>query len=287
MGGIADQKSVPQQRLQRVRGNARVSLVHLDGSTRLGRLYQEGSAKIRLPRTHNGSAADIVLINTSGGMTGGDRLDWTLEIGTNARCVATTQACEKMYRSPAGAAHVTAAIKVSDGAVLSWLPQETILFDRSALSRNLTVELAPDAALLLVEPVILGRHAMGETVRQACFTDRWRVYRDGRLLHAEDKRLEGDIPALLGRTATTGGARAFATVLVVHRDAGDLVGPVRRLLGENAGVSAIETQAGSRLVVRMVASGGFELRRYLVPVIDLLNRKLAGTGQGLPKLWTI
>ncbi|WP_136661209.1 urease accessory protein UreD [Nitratireductor sp. XY-223] len=287
MGGSAEHKTAPRQRLQRVSGAARVSLVHLDGSTRLGRLYQEGSAKIRLPRTHNGPAADIVLINTSGGITGGDRLDWTVDVGTDARCVATTQACEKIYRSAADVASVAATIRVQEGAVLSWLPQETILFDRSALSRTLTVELAPDAALLLAEPLIIGRQAMGETVREAFFADRWRIRRGGRLLHAEETRLEGDIPALLDRATTTGGECAFATVLLVHRDAGDMVEPLRRLLGDNAGVSAIQSAAGNRLVVRMVAPGGFALRRQLIPVIDWCNRKLTGARQGLPKLWTI
>lgn len=287
MAGIAERDNAPEPRLQRVKGTARVSVVHLDGTSRLGRLYQEGSAKIRLPRTHNGPAADIVLINTSGGITGGDRLDWTIDVGKNARCVATTQACEKIYRSCVDIARVTATLKVHEGATLSWLPQEAILFDRSSLSRELDVELAPDAALLLVEPVILGRQAMGETVREAFFADRWRIRRGGRLLHAEETRLEGDIPALLHRATTTAGARAFATVLVVHKDAADMVEPIRGLLGENAGASAIRTPAGNRLVVRMVASGGFELRRQLIPVIDWCNRKLTDTRQGLPKLWTI
>ncbi|MDA4847257.1 urease accessory protein UreD [Hoeflea poritis] len=287
MAGIADRNNAPEQRLQRVKGTARISVVHLDGTSRLSRLYQEGSAKIRLPRTHNGSAADVVLINTSGGITGGDRLDWTIDVGKNARCVTTTQACEKIYRACAGTAHVATTLKVHEGAALSWLPQETILFDRSSLSRKLYIELAPNATLLLAEPMILGRRAMGETVREAFFTDRWRIRRGGRLLHAEETRLDGDIPALLDRTTTTAGACAFATVLVVHKDAGDMVEPIRGLLGNNAGASAIQTSAGNRLIVRMVASGGFELRRQLIPVIDWCNRKLTGTRQGLPKLWTI
>lgn len=273
--------------MQRVKGTGRISLAYLDGRTRLGRLYQQGAAKIRLPRTHNGAALDAVLINTSGGMTGGDDMRWSIDVGKGASTIVTTQACEKVYRAAADTARVSVDISLHAGATLSWLPQETILFNQSALSRQLTVNLAPDAGLLLAEPVILGRRAMGETVQRAAFRDRWRIHRDGRILHAEETRLEGDIAALLNRGTTTNGATALATVLLVHCDAADLVDPIRQMLGPDAGVSAVRSSAGSRLVVRMVAPGGFELRKLLVPVIDLCNRKLTGARKGLPKLWTI
>ena len=42
------------------------------------------------------------------------------------------------------------------------------------------IDLAPDAAFIGVEPLILGRAAMGETVREARFRDAWRLRVDGR-----------------------------------------------------------------------------------------------------------
>ncbi|MEM6463734.1 MAG: urease accessory protein UreD [Pseudomonadota bacterium] len=271
--------------MQRSSGAAKVSTTHLEGKTRLSRLYQEGAAKIRLPRSHDGPALNAVLINTAGGMTGGDVMRWTVEIGKGGSAVVTTQACEKVYRAMAGSAKVTVNIDIHEGAALAWLPQETILYDRSALDRNLNVRMAPDAGLLLVEPLILGRAAMGETVERTHFRDRWRIRRGERLLHAEDFRLEGDVPSKLNRSTTTNGAAAFATLLFVHRDAADLVDPVRSLLGADAAASAIGSQAGMRLVVRIVAASGFALRKQLIPVIDLCNRKLTGARQGVPKLW--
>jgi urease accessory protein len=287
MVGVPAITTSPQQTLQRITGTARLTLAHLEGRTRLGRLYQEGAARIRLPRTHNGAALDAVLINTSGGLTGGDRMQWSIDAGHGASAVITTQACEKIYRAASDCARVHAGIRLHAGATLAWLPQETILFEGSALSRQLEVDMAADAGLLVVEPLIIGRRAMGETVHRADFRDRWRIRLDGRLLHAEDLRLDGDVAALLNRGSTTRGAIAMATLLLVHRDAADLVEPARRLLGPDAGASAIRSSAGSRLVVRMVAPCGFELRRQLVPVIDLCNRKLSGSRQGLPKLWNL
>lgn len=272
--------------MQRTRGSARLAIRHLDGRTRLGRLYQEGAAKIRLPQTHNGPALDAVLINTAGGLTGGDRFNWSIDIGQNAQTIITTQACEKIYRSLDGSADIDTRIHVGSGAALSWLPQETIVFDRSALTRRLEIDLAPDAGLLLIEPVIFGRQAMGESVRNARFSDRWRIRRDGRLLHSEDLKLSGDIQALLAKSSVTGGSIAMATMLFVHPDVSEQVEPLRRLLApDGCGVSAIRSSAGDRLIIRAVAPGGLALRKLLVPAIDYCNRIL--TGNGLPKIWNI
>lgn len=272
--------------MQRTSGTGRLAVRHMDGRTRLGRLYQEGAAKIRLPKTYSGEALDAVLINTAGGLTGGDRFHWSIDIGSGAGTVITTQACEKIYKAADDHADIDVSVAVGSGGALAWLPQETILFDRAAMRRRLTVDLAPDAGLLLVEPIIFGRQAMGETVHKAQFHDRWRIRRGGRLLHAEDLRLSGEIDETLQKTSVTGGAIAMATLLLVHADAADLVEPLRSDIGDQGGVSAISSSAGDRLVARVTAESGMTLRRALIPAIARCNRFLIGAGHGLPKLWT-
>ena len=89
-------------------------------------------------------------------------------------------------------------LKVGAGGTLAWLPQETILFDQVRLRRSIEVDLAPDASLLLAEGVVFGRSAMGETLAQGRFFDRWRVRRGGALVFAESLRLEDAIAERLG-----------------------------------------------------------------------------------------
>jgi len=162
------------------------------GITRLDRLYQRGSAKIRFPKNHR-TSADAVLINTAGGMTGGDRLDWNIQAGPKSQVVVTTQACERAYRSSGGVAHIHTNLQVGKNATIHWLPQETILFEASALHRHLEVELADGACLIAMEATLLGRHAMGEILKQCEFVDRWRVRRNGKLIFADDINLRGDM----------------------------------------------------------------------------------------------
>src|ERR1044072_2369632 len=127
-------------RPQRARGRGHLAARALHGRTRLAELYQEGAAKIRLPDTFDASM-EAVIINTAGGLTGGDRMDWSVEAGADTRIDVTTQACEKIYKASAGTAEVTTNINVGAQARVDWLPQETILFDRSALFRRLDVDL--------------------------------------------------------------------------------------------------------------------------------------------------
>ena len=67
---------------------------------------------------------------------------------------------------------------------------------RAASAATWTSSMADDARLTLVESVVFGRLAMGEEVSDGAFRDRWRIRRGGRLVFAEDVRLEGPIAAV-------------------------------------------------------------------------------------------
>lgn len=75
------------------------------GRTRIAELYQEGAAKIRLPAVPD-DPLEAILINTAGGLTGGDRIAWSIDVGAGASAMVTTQACEKVYRAGSGRAEV-------------------------------------------------------------------------------------------------------------------------------------------------------------------------------------
>src|SRR5262249_38054607 len=154
------------------------------GVTRRARVREEGSLRVRCP----GPPADeleAVIVNTAGGIAGGDRfaLEGTVEQG--ARLTGTTAAAEKGYRTVEPADNLAVRLEVGAGGALTWLPQETILFDRARLERAIEIDLKGDARLILAEAVVFGRTGMGEAVDDAFLFDRWRLRRDGALLHAE------------------------------------------------------------------------------------------------------
>lgn len=272
----ADHIDVPA--LQRARGIGRLVTKQVDGRTRIDQLFQEGCGKIRLPNTHS-TALEAVLINTAGGITGGDRLSWSADIAAGGKAVLTTQACERSYRSTGDVAHVTTTLTVGAGAHLDWLPQETILFATSKLHRRLDVDLGSDASLTAIEAVLLGRDAMGEDARDAILRDSWRIRREGRLVHAEATQLTGE-GGERGGLSLLDGNRAFATIVHVAADehaAPQLGERLRPLLSpDQIGLSV----TGERLVIRAMAKTGLALRRMIVPLLV----QLSGAGS-LPRLW--
>lgn len=266
---------------QRVAGQGRLVCGRSGGRTRLQRLYQDGSAKIRMPSVQ-GDPHEAVLINTAGGLTGGDRIGWAVELGEGASASITTQACEKVYRAAEGRAEAKVSLRAGAGGRIAWLPQETIVFDRAAFARTLDVELAEGAEALILEATLFGRLAMGERTIRGSFHDRWRVRRDGTLIHAEDFRIGPDIAASLARPAVAGGATAIATLLFVSPGAESFLEQSRAIIGDEGGASFWRVGRSGKLLARLYAGDGYRLRRRLVPLVELLNGRA-----GLPKLWSL
>lgn len=266
-------------RLQRARGIARVSTKQRADQTCLDTLFQDGCAKIRLPNTHS-SALEAVFINTAGGITGGDHLQWCADIADDGHLVVTTQACERSYRSTGDTARVETRLNIGAGAHIDWLPQETILYDASKLDRRLEVDMAEGATLTAIESVLLGRDAMGETARDALLRDNWRIRRNGRLLHAEATMLSAQDIERDGLSMLAGN-NAFATILHVAADrdrAEALLQRVRSIFPQGYAIAA--SANGQRLVIRAMAESGLALRRMIVPAL----LELTGAGS-LPRLW--
>ena len=79
--------------LQRARGQIGLSLC----GDKLEELYQSGCAKLMLPKTY-GEMTEAIMLNTAGGITGGDRLTVRIQ-AENCALVTTTQTAEGLYRS--------------------------------------------------------------------------------------------------------------------------------------------------------------------------------------------
>ncbi|MET3898537.1 urease accessory protein [Devosia sp. UYZn731] len=266
----------PLASMQRARGVGRIATKLRDGVTVIDTLYQDGCAKIRLPHTHS-SALEAVLINTAGGLTGGDHMQWGADAAPNGKMVLTTQACERIYRSTGATARVETRLTVGANAHLDWLPQETILFEASKLDRRIDIDLADGASLTAIEAVLLGRDAMGELASDAYLRDNWRIRRNGRLLHAEATLLTGQGSERIAAPLLAG-ARAFATILHIGPLAARRLETVRALMPANGLIAA--SAIGERLVVRAIAESGLALRRMIVPIVA----ELSGAGS-LPRLW--
>lgn len=265
--------------------NGLPAYIRADGRLRLGfavnprgtyaaTIGEGGGFRVKFPK---GPLCEAVVINTAGGMTGGDRLELAATLDAGADAVICTQSAEKIYRSDGAATRITAALTLGAGARLVWAPQETILFNGARLERALMVDMAADAVFLAAEMAIFGRGAMGESLTDAGFADRWRVRRDGRLIFADDVRLTGDMAGALARPAVGNGAKAAATLLYVSPDAGVRLEDVRGL--ELAGCEWGAGVWDGLLCARFVGADPAALRAAVAAVLAFLS------GRPLPRVW--
>jgi urease accessory protein len=251
-------------------------------TTRIRDLSEAGPSRLRFPRT-GGGIPEAVLVNTAGGIACGDAFTVELTLEAGSDLVFTTTAAEKVYRSDGPESRIENRIRLGEGARLAWLPQETILFDRSRLRRRFEVDLAAGAALLAAEIVVFGRAAMEERIAGGLFADAWRVRRSGRLAYADTVFLDGPISDLLARAAIGGGARAAAALLDVSPDAEGRLEEVRGLLAAAdlpaAGIEAAASAWNGHLVVRMLA-------RTVGPLRERVARFLTDYRRApMPRVW--
>jgi urease accessory protein len=263
--------------LNRARAAIRASFAAHGGRTRVARVYETGGLRLRHP--HNAQGCEAVILNTGGGFTGGDAAMIEIETSTGADATLTTQAAEKIYRTAGPAAEIDVSLRLAPDSRLDWLPQEAILFDRARLRRRLEVAMAADASLLLVESLVFGRLARGEAAIDGFMRDSWRIRRGGKLIFAEELRLDGAIGALLDRGGIGKGARATATLLHVAPDAAGKLEIVRAALAAFGGIDQGASTWNDLLVVRLASASPAELRAAIVATLVPLR------GRDLPRVW--
>jgi urease accessory protein len=256
----------------------RLGFKQAGGETRLDTLRQVGAARVRFPKPAGGASPEAVLLNTAGGLTGGDRIDVGVTLDAGCGATVTSAAAEKVYRSLGDPTEIRIDVQLGPRSSCSWLPQPTIIFNGANLHRRTQVHMAADARLLAVEMLIYGRAAMGEHVHNGMIHDAWRVTRGGRLAYADTTRVDGIVADVLAHGATLDGARATAMMIYIAPDAEHHRDAVRTLLEPASSPYGVSSWNGM-LLVRMAARDGRDLQRALQPVITRLS------GRALPRVW--
>ena len=248
-----------------------VGQVHLRMEQRgVAVLREEGSAKCRIPS----GTSEAILINTSGGLAGGDNVEIKAEAGPQSSLTVTSQAAERVYRSLGPSAAVSITLKAETGSTLLWAPQETILFQGSDLARTMDVDLAAGSVFCAVESLVFGRTEMGEATSRVSVRDRWTIRLGGSVVHTEALRIE---PGWASTLATFAGHCATSTLLLVSPASKRLLPGVRAVISPSDGAS----EWNGKLVARFLAKDSFHLRKSLIPALSVC----VGHDR-LPKCWT-
>jgi urease accessory protein len=263
-------------RRQRAQAEARGDFARVGQRTEAERLFETGGLRWRFPRSSR--PCEVAIVNTGGGVAGGDSYRVSLSLGAGAEVEATTPSAERIYRSDGDAAAVATRLSLAPCARLFWLPQETLMFEGAALERRLEVEMSAEASLVIAEMLVFGRLAMGEGRIDASLRDSWRLRRDGRLVFADETRLKHAGEAL-ERRAVGAGARAVATIVAAAPNIEARLPDLRAALeAEGGGAEAGASAFDGLIVGRLVSPSPSRLRaRLIAAIVALGGRK--------PRLW--
>ena len=274
----------PSPTLQRSEGEAEIVFSRKGGASALKRLFQRAPCRVLFPSRAAGDHPEAVLLNTSGGVAGGDRVHVAVAVEPQAAAVVTTQAAEKVYRSLGPSACSSLSLRIDEDAWLEWLPQETILFDGARLERRLEANVAATGRLIASEMITFGRLARGERFASGLLLDRWRVRHGDRLVWADALRLEAGSAGGLEDPLALSGARAIATVIYVAGDAADQLALARSLTAGAKGWSGASLVNGM-LLARFLAKDPSRLRVSLARYLAELRHAVAGLPARTPRLW--
>src|SRR4030095_13407456 len=228
---------------------------------------------------------EAVLINTAGGIAGGDRLTCDVTALANASIAITTQAAEKLYRALSEPACITTKLKACGAAKLAWLPQETIVFNQGRVSRKTQIALSSGAELLALEWLVLGRAAHGEEMVGGYLSDTWQVKKDGRLIWADSFRITDEVFPHLHRKALLSNCKAVATLIYFGPDLNRVLEFLRDISPPLKCHSA-PTSVSGLIIIRFAAEASSDLRLALRSLLRQFSRELGPGPFREPKMWS-
>lgn len=268
---------------------ARIAFAAVDGTTRLRELDQQAPLRVLFPRPATADIPLAALVNTGGGMLGGDRYCVRIDVGPGARALAMPQAAEKVYRSDGAETRVETVLTVGEGGWLEYLPQETILFQDALFRRATRVDLDESATLMAGEMLVFGRVARGERMTRGLAHDEWRVRRGGRLVWADTMHLDGEFADVFARPSGFDGASSYATFVHAGPQAASRLEAARALLASGAGseVRVGATVIDGLLIARWLSVEPLALRRAFGGFWAAFRRLATGLPAKLPALWYV
>jgi urease accessory protein len=240
---------------------------------------------VLFPGLRGSGIEEAVLVNTAGGIAGGDRLECAVLALPDSSVAVTSQAAERIYRALSEPARITTELKVEATAKLAWLPQETIVFNGAALHRETRVEISSGAQLLALEWLVLGRAAHAEEVVRGYINDRWHVSQDGRLIWADCFRVTDPMFARLRSPALLGDCKTIATLVYFGPELVERLRLIRELAVTPQCLCAATLVAGL-LIVRLAARVCSDLREGLRRVLESFSRMPEPHPFRIPRMWS-
>lgn len=262
--------------------------------TRVTKLRHVGPLRIQRPfYPESDGTSHLVILHPPGGVVGGDELKLSSVVHAGAHGLLTTPAATKIYRTRGPVSHVRQELEVGPGALLEWLPQETIAFEGAHADIRTKITLAAGAKFIGWELMCLGRPAAGERFGRGRIVQRLELWQEERPLYLDRMDLCADTPVMEAKWGLR--AEPVVATMILAGGPPSLSPLIRECLGQLA-ERATEPSAAEPLclaasdlegatVVRYVGSSVPECWQSFIAIWQVVRPLFSGTVATLPRIW--
>ena len=260
-------------KFQRAQGNIDVKIIN----NKISKFYQSGSSKVFYPKCYN-QFNELILVNTAGGITSGDKFSYDIEV-QKSNILVTTQTAERAYKGFENMGEIKVKLTVDDNSTLLWIPQELILFNNCNLSREIEVNLKKTSNFLLSETSIFGRTAMNERLEKGLFFDNWRIYVEDKLMHAEAINISGNIKDVLSGLATAQNNISICNIFLYGKDFLIKEMELTKIIN-NFDINYIACSSwNDKMLIRLISNDAYHLKKTQKKILLCLSNYT------IPKVW--
>ena len=253
------------------------------GRTAMVHRKHVGPLRVQSPFYPEGEVCHVYLLHPPGGVVGGDQLRIRVEVESGAHALLTTPASGKFYRSNGLVALQQQNLTVRKGAVLEWLPQDTILFSSSHVQMNTRVELEAGARFIGWEMLCLGRPASDALYESGLCRQTFELWREGVPLLIERARFDANQP-FMQQAWGMQGYTVSATLVATNAD-NEMLNAAREIeLDTDEGLLSC-TLMGDLLVCRLLAHQGETARLTFSKVWQKIRPRVIGLEASVPRIW--
>ena len=257
-------------------------------STRLMRREHTGPLRVQKPLyPEHPSTCHAIIIHPPGGVVGGDELRMQFDMGPGARALLSTPGAAKWYRANGHCSRQKIRIRVSTGAALEWLPQETIIFNEANVVFDNIIDLDADATFIGCEILCFGRTASGETFEQGNVQQSLMIRREGKPLWLEQGALAGGSRQMRSPLGLGGYTVCASLIAVGGASSATLLSAVREhcaAVDDGRGQFGA-TQMKSVITVRYLGDNSEVARSIMLAAWKILRPALLDRAAVIPRIW--
>jgi len=270
--------------LQRGKGVCRIAVAGSKDGNKIIDVFQQSPLRVIFPRIDGAAAKEAVLINTGGGIAGGDRLECGVTAMAGASIAVTSQTAERVYRALDQPARILTKLRVDEDAKLAWFPHETMVFNWARFHRQTEVELSSGSELIALEWLIFGRTASGEQMVGGEIRDSWRVKKEGRLIWADSFRISEEVFPHLNRKALLNNYKAIATLISFGPELAKRLDLLREF-SLSLDCRCAVTSVADLIIMRLAAEESWNLKLALRGLLQQLGPEFGDGPFRVPRMW--